>query len=327
MGAVDVVVQVEAPPSVASGLQRVGRAGHQVGATSRGVFFPNHRGDLIESAVVVERMRQGAIEEVAELRNPLDVLAQQIVAVGRDRGDQGRRAVRAGPAGQQLPRAAAQRVRGRAGHAQRSLPQRGLRRAAAAAGLAARHRAAHRPTGGAAAGGDLRRDHPRPRPVRGLPGRRGQCQRVGTRRAAGSASWTRRWSTRPGSATSSPWAPPAGGWSRSPTTRCWSPPPRAVRAGCPSGRATRRPARSSSAGPSARFVREVGAMRPEQATARLREAGLDEFAARNLVTYLAEQQAATGRAAHRPDGGLRAVPRRARRLAGLRALRRSAPAC
>jgi ATP-dependent Lhr-like helicase len=80
MGAVDIVVQVEAPPSVASGLQRVGRAGHQVGATSRGVFFPNHRGDLVESAVVVERMRQGAIEEVAELRNPLDVLAQQVVA-------------------------------------------------------------------------------------------------------------------------------------------------------------------------------------------------------------------------------------------------------
>ncbi|HEY5978683.1 MAG TPA: ATP-dependent helicase [Microlunatus sp.] len=81
MGAVDIVVQVEAPPSVASGLQRVGRAGHQVGATSRGVFFPNHRGDLIESAVVVERMRVGAIEEVATLRNPLDVLAQQIVAI------------------------------------------------------------------------------------------------------------------------------------------------------------------------------------------------------------------------------------------------------
>ena len=81
MGTVDVVVQVEAPPSVASGLQRVGQAGHHVGATSRGVFFPNHRGDLIESAVVVERMRRGAIEEVAELRNPLDVLAQQIVAM------------------------------------------------------------------------------------------------------------------------------------------------------------------------------------------------------------------------------------------------------
>ncbi|MGO1973363.1 MAG: ATP-dependent helicase [Propionibacteriaceae bacterium] len=80
MGAVDIVVQVESPPSVASGLQRVGRAGHQVGATSRGVFFPNHRGDLIETAVVVERMRVGAIEEVTELHNPLDVLAQQVVA-------------------------------------------------------------------------------------------------------------------------------------------------------------------------------------------------------------------------------------------------------
>ncbi|WP_432557424.1 ATP-dependent helicase [Granulicoccus sp. GXG6511] len=81
MGAVDVVVQVEAPPSVASGLQRVGRAGHQVGAVSKGAFFPIHRGDLVEAALVVQRMRDGLIEEVAELENPLDVLAQQIVAI------------------------------------------------------------------------------------------------------------------------------------------------------------------------------------------------------------------------------------------------------
>ena len=80
MGAVDAVIQVESPPSVASGLQRVGRAGHQVGAASRGVFFPNHRGDLVESTVIVDRMRQGRIEDVPLLRNPLDVLAQQIVA-------------------------------------------------------------------------------------------------------------------------------------------------------------------------------------------------------------------------------------------------------
>ncbi|WP_230208318.1 helicase-related protein [Microlunatus sp. Gsoil 973] len=84
MGAVDIVIQVESPPSVASGLQRVGRAGHQVGAISRGVFFPNHRGDLIESTVVATRMREGSIEEVAELHNPLDVLAQQIVAIVSD---------------------------------------------------------------------------------------------------------------------------------------------------------------------------------------------------------------------------------------------------
>jgi ATP-dependent helicase Lhr and Lhr-like helicase len=80
MGAVDLVVQVEAPPSVASGLQRVGRAGHQVGAVSRGVLFPKYRGDLVQTAVVTERMRAGAIEELAVPRNPLDVLAQQIVA-------------------------------------------------------------------------------------------------------------------------------------------------------------------------------------------------------------------------------------------------------
>jgi len=81
MGAVDLVVQVEAPDSVASGLQRVGRAGHQVGAVSRGIFFPKFRGDLVESAVVVERMRAGAIEETHYPRNPLDVLAQQVVAM------------------------------------------------------------------------------------------------------------------------------------------------------------------------------------------------------------------------------------------------------
>ncbi len=84
MGAVDIVIQVESPPSVASGLQRVGRAGHQVGAVSRGVFFPNHRSDLIESAVVAIRMRDGRIEEVPQLHNPLDVLAQQIVAIVSD---------------------------------------------------------------------------------------------------------------------------------------------------------------------------------------------------------------------------------------------------
>jgi ATP-dependent Lhr-like helicase len=81
MGAVDLVVQIESPPSVASGLQRVGRAGHQVGAASRGIVLPKHRGDLVQCAVVSERMRDGAIEALAYPRNPLDVLAQQIVAI------------------------------------------------------------------------------------------------------------------------------------------------------------------------------------------------------------------------------------------------------
>jgi len=81
MGAVDLVIQVESPPSVASGLQRVGRAGHQVGAISRGIILPKYRGDLVQCAVVAERMVDGGIEATTYPRNPLDVLAQQIVAM------------------------------------------------------------------------------------------------------------------------------------------------------------------------------------------------------------------------------------------------------
>ena len=81
MGAVDLVVQVEAPPSVASGLQRVGRAGHNVGDVSRGIIFPKYQGDLVQAAVVAERMRDGQIEELKIPHNPLDVLAQQVVAM------------------------------------------------------------------------------------------------------------------------------------------------------------------------------------------------------------------------------------------------------
>ncbi len=84
MGAVDLVIQVESPKSVARGLQRIGRAGHELGAVSKGRIFPKFRADLLESAVVAERMREGAIEETVIPRNPLDVLAQQIVAICAD---------------------------------------------------------------------------------------------------------------------------------------------------------------------------------------------------------------------------------------------------
>ncbi|HEU0207315.1 MAG TPA: ATP-dependent helicase [Pseudolysinimonas sp.] len=80
MGAVDLVIQVESPPSVASGLQRVGRAGHQVGEISKGVLFPKHRADLLHTTVASERMRGGLIEALAVPTNPLDILAQQTVA-------------------------------------------------------------------------------------------------------------------------------------------------------------------------------------------------------------------------------------------------------
>ena len=80
MGAVDLVIQVESPGAVSRGLQRIGRAGHQVGEPSRGTIYPKHRGDLLEAAVVARRMILGEIEHTRYLRNPLDVLAQQIVA-------------------------------------------------------------------------------------------------------------------------------------------------------------------------------------------------------------------------------------------------------
>src|SRR3954469_1657010 len=84
MGAVDLVVQVESPKSVARGLQRIGRSGHSLGEVSRGRIFPKFRADLLESAVVAQRMRAGLIEETQIPRNPLDVLAQQIVAICAD---------------------------------------------------------------------------------------------------------------------------------------------------------------------------------------------------------------------------------------------------
>ncbi|MEV0111187.1 ATP-dependent helicase [Nocardia sp. NPDC050799] len=80
MGAVDLVVQVEAPPSVASGLQRIGRAGHQVGEISRGVLFPKHRTDVVHCAVAAQRMLAGQIEALKIPAHPLDILAQQTVA-------------------------------------------------------------------------------------------------------------------------------------------------------------------------------------------------------------------------------------------------------
>jgi ATP-dependent Lhr-like helicase len=81
MGAIDLVIQIESPPSVASGMQRIGRAGHQVGAPSHGIIFPKYRADLVACAAVTRAMHEGHVESTRFLRNPLDVLAQQMVAV------------------------------------------------------------------------------------------------------------------------------------------------------------------------------------------------------------------------------------------------------
>ena len=88
MGAVDLVLQVESPKSVTAGLQRIGRAGHNVGDTSKGRIFPKFRADLLECAVVAQRMREGQIETTVVPRNPLDVLAQQIVAMAASAEDE-----------------------------------------------------------------------------------------------------------------------------------------------------------------------------------------------------------------------------------------------
>jgi ATP-dependent helicase Lhr and Lhr-like helicase len=81
MGAVDLVIQIESPPSVASGMQRIGRAGHSVDAVSEGVIFPKYRADLVACAAVTRAMHEGHIESTRYPRNPLDVLAQQLVAI------------------------------------------------------------------------------------------------------------------------------------------------------------------------------------------------------------------------------------------------------
>ena len=262
MGAVDLVVQVESPPSVASGLQRVGRAGHQVGEVSRGVLFPKHRGDLVQTAVVVERMRAGAIESLRVPANPLDVLAQQIVADDRARRlvdvDELFDLVRRSRA---VRRAAALGVRRDARPARRPLPLRRVRRAAAPAssGTASPARS---PAGPAPSGS--RSPAAAPSPTAGCSGSSWSAARG---RAAGSASSTRRWSTSPGSATSSRSAPPAGGSRTSPTTGCWSPPRPASPGRLPfwKGDALGRPVELGAA--IGAFTRELGALprRPRRA--------------------------------------------------------------
>ena len=177
MGAVDLVIQVESPKSVARGLQRIGRAGHELGSVSKGRIFPKFRADLLECAVVAKAMRGGEIEETKIPRNPLDVLAQQIVAiVGRGR-DRGRRAAPARPRRVSLLRPLAPAARERARHARRPLSVRRVRGAAAADRLGPDRGRHPRPHGRAAARGHERRHDPRPRPLRRPPRRRRRPRR------------------------------------------------------------------------------------------------------------------------------------------------------
>ncbi|MDQ1605059.1 MAG: ATP-dependent helicase Lhr and Lhr-like helicase [Actinomycetota bacterium] len=301
MGAVDLVVQVESPPSVASGLQRVGRAGHQVGAVSRGVVFPKYRGDLVQSAVVAERMMAGRIEALRYPRNPLDVLAQQVVSmVALDEWsvDEMYDVVRRAAPYADLPRSAFEAVldmlagrypsdefaelrprlvwdrvagtlTGRPG-AQRlavtsggTIPDRGLFGVFLVGG-ADDQTSRVRPSGGARRVGELDEEMV-------------YESRVGDVFTLGSTSWRIEDITHDRVLVS----PAPGQPGRLPF---WK------------GDALGRPAELGRA--QGAFVRELGALSPEAARDRVLACGLDSWAADNLLSYLGEQREATG---HLPD--------------------------
>ncbi len=293
MGAVDLVVQVESPPSVASGLQRVGRAGHQVGAVSTGVVFPKYRGDLVQAAVVTERMRTGSIEALRVPANPLDVLAQQLVAmVALDtwQVDDLLATVRRAAPFASLPGLG---VHSGPGHARRPLSVRRLRRVAPARGVGPRRRHRDRPPRRAAPRRHLRGTIP----DRGLfgvflagadpkkgGGRVGELDeemvyesRVGDVFTLGTSSWRIEDITRDRVLVS----PAPGVPGRLPF---WK------------GDQLGRPLELGRA--VGTFLREVGSLSEEDARLRLLAAGLDTWAAGNVLSYLAEQREACG---HIPD--------------------------
>ena len=172
IGAVDLVVQLQSPKSVAQGLQRVGRSGHLVGQTSKGRIFPTHREDVMEAAAIAGGMLRGEVEPIATPRNPLDVLAQQIVAmVAVETWDVDALfdLVRCAYAYQEPDPA---RLPGCAGDAVRPLSQPGASGAAAAAVMGPGQQPAGRAARLAADRHHQRRHHRRPRRVRRLSGRR-----------------------------------------------------------------------------------------------------------------------------------------------------------
>jgi ATP-dependent helicase Lhr and Lhr-like helicase len=292
MGAVDLVVQVEAPPSVASGLQRVGRAGHNVGDVSRGIIFPKYQGDLVQSAVVAERMRAGEIEEVKIPQNPLDVLAQQIVAmtaVDDWRVDELERTVRkAAPFGaltRPILEAVLDMLAGRypsedfAGLRPRIIWDRvggtirarpGAQRLAVTSGGTIPDRGLF----GVFLASDTSRQ---PRRVGELDEEMVYESRVGDVFVLGASSW-RIEDITPDRVLVTPTPGQPG------KLPFWH------------GDTPGRPAELGRAIGAA--VRELSAAGEHEATAKLERAGLDELAARNLIRYLAEQRAATG---HVPD--------------------------
>ena len=285
MGAVDLVVQISTPPSVASGLQRVGRAGHQVGEVSRGILYPTSRHDLVGAAVTAERMRGGLIEQLVVPANPLDVLAQQTVAAAALEPldvEQWFDIVRRSAPFSALPRSAFDAtldlLAGRYPSDEFAELRPRLVWDRDAGTLTGRPGAQWLAV---TSGGTI--------PDRGMFAvtlAEGVDESGGRPAADGWASSTRRWSTSRASTTSSRSAPPAGGSRRSPTTASSSRRRSASRRGCRSGRATPSDGPTSSARPSATSC---------DATCDGEEPGdLDTRAGSNLATFLLEQRDATG---------------------------------
>jgi ATP-dependent helicase Lhr and Lhr-like helicase len=292
MGAVDLVIQVESPPSVASGLQRTGRAGHNVGDESRGIFFPKYQGDLVQSTVVTQRMRAGQIEELRMPRNPLDVLAQQIVAMTAmddwDVGELEQTVRRAAPfsgltrpvldavldmlSGRYpsedfaalRPRLVWDRTTGRL------TGRPGSQRLAVSNGGTIPDRGLF---GVFLASGQSDRSGRHSRRVGELDEEMVYESRVGDVFVLGATSWRIEDITADQVLVS----PAAGQPGRLPF---WK------------GDAPGRPAELGAA--IGAFCRELGSVTEQEATARLLAAGLDELAAANLIRYLTEQRAATG---------------------------------
>lgn len=247
MGQVDLVVQIDAPPSVASALQRVGRAGHQIDGVSRAVFYPTHRAQLLQTAIVTERMLAGELETLHLPANPLDVIAQQTIAQTA-MGDLDVEAwydtVRRAAPFRTLPRSAYESVLDLVSAATRRPSSPSCAPASSGIATTASSPPARAPSGS-----------PSPAAARSpTAGSTGSWPSPATRarQAPASASSTRRWSTSPGWATCSPSAPPPGASARSPTTPSTSSPRSGSPGGCRSGAATAHPVRRSSAAPSAR---------------------------------------------------------------------------
>jgi ATP-dependent helicase Lhr and Lhr-like helicase len=288
MGAVDLVIQVESPPSVASGLQRTGRAGHHVGDISRAIFFPKYQGDLVQATVVTQKMLTGHIEQLKMPRNPLDVLAQQIVAMTAmddwDTAELERVVRKAAPFGaltRPVLNAVLDMLAGRypsedfAGLRPRLVWDRtagqlsgrpGSQRLAISNGGTIPDRGLF----GVFLAGEQGRQ---PRRVGELDEEMVYESRVGDVFVLGATSWRIEDITADQVLVS----PAAGQPGRLPF---WH------------GDAPGRPAELGAA--IGAFCRELGALPDDSAAARLRSDGLDELAAANLVSYLRQQREATG---------------------------------